>query len=84
MAQDTPVRPLSRDLILGSWMMTSWVTKDSQFVSRIRRWTGCNGRASIGNDDLKRSMPLSATATGAAKTLHSTTSEHGGVVSEPS
>ena len=28
MAQDTPVRPLSRDLILGSWMMTSWVTRD--------------------------------------------------------
>ena len=28
MAQDTPVRPLSRDLILGSWRMTSWVTKD--------------------------------------------------------
>ena len=28
MAQDTPVRPLSRDLILGSWRMTSWVTRD--------------------------------------------------------
>jgi Lipocalin-like domain len=28
MAHDTPVRPLSRDLILGSWRMTSWVTKD--------------------------------------------------------
>jgi hypothetical protein len=28
MAQDMPVRPLSRDLILGSWRMTSWVTKD--------------------------------------------------------
>jgi hypothetical protein len=27
MAQDTPVRPLS-DLILGSWRMTSWVTRD--------------------------------------------------------
>jgi hypothetical protein len=28
MAQDAPVRPLSRDLILGSWRMTSWVTRD--------------------------------------------------------
>ena len=28
MAQDTPAKPLSRDLILGSWRMTSWVTKD--------------------------------------------------------
>ena len=29
MAQDrTPVRPLSRDLVLGSWRMTSWVTRD--------------------------------------------------------
>jgi hypothetical protein len=28
MAQDTPVRPLSRDLLLGSWRMTSWVTRD--------------------------------------------------------
>jgi hypothetical protein len=28
MAHDTPVRPLSRDLILGSWRMTSWVTRD--------------------------------------------------------
>ena len=28
MAQETPVRPLSRDLILGSWRMTSWVTRD--------------------------------------------------------
>jgi hypothetical protein len=55
-----------------------------QFVSKIRRWIGCNGRASIGNDDLKRSMPLSATVTGEANTFHSTTSEHGGVVSEPS
>jgi Lipocalin-like domain len=27
-AQDTQVRPLSRDLILGSWRMTSWVTRD--------------------------------------------------------
>jgi Lipocalin-like domain len=26
--QDTPVKPLSRDLILGSWRMTSWVTRD--------------------------------------------------------
>jgi hypothetical protein len=55
-----------------------------QFVSRIRRWTGCNGRAFIGNGSLKRSMSLCATATGAANTFHSTTSEHGGVVSEPS
>ena len=28
MAEDTPARPLSRDLILGSWKMTSWVTRD--------------------------------------------------------
>jgi hypothetical protein len=28
MAQDTPAKPISRDLILGSWRMTSWVTKD--------------------------------------------------------
>jgi hypothetical protein len=55
-----------------------------QFVSRIRRWIGCNGRAFIGNDSLKRSMSLWATATGAVNTFHSTTSEHGGVVSEPS
>ena len=28
MAQDAPVRSLTRDLILGSWRMTSWVTRD--------------------------------------------------------
>jgi len=28
MAQDASSKPLSRDLILGSWRMTSWVTKD--------------------------------------------------------
>jgi hypothetical protein len=28
MAQDAPAKPLSRDLILGSWRMTSWVTTD--------------------------------------------------------
>lgn len=28
MAQDAPTEPLSRDLILGSWKMTSWVTRD--------------------------------------------------------
>ena len=28
MAQDASARPLSRDLILGSWRMTSWVTRD--------------------------------------------------------
>ena len=28
MAQDAPAGPLSRDLILGSWKMTSWVTRD--------------------------------------------------------
>ncbi|RWA75733.1 MAG: hypothetical protein EOQ28_08820 [Mesorhizobium sp.] len=28
MAQDTSVRPLSRDLLLGSWKMTSWMTRD--------------------------------------------------------
>ena len=28
MAQDIPPKPLSRDLILGSWRMTSWVTRD--------------------------------------------------------
>ena len=28
MAQETPAKPLSRDLIQGSWMMTSWVTRD--------------------------------------------------------
>jgi hypothetical protein len=51
-----------------------------QFVNRIRRWIGCNGRAFIGNDSLKRSMSLWATATGATNTFHSTTSEQGGVV----
>ena len=55
-----------------------------QFVSRIRRWIGCSGRAFIGKGSLKRSMSVWATATGAANTFHSTTSEHGGVVSEPS
>ena len=28
MAQDAPAKPLGRDLILGSWRMTSWVTTD--------------------------------------------------------
>ena len=28
MAHDAPAKPLSRDLILGSWRMTSWVTTD--------------------------------------------------------
>src|SRR5262245_36895324 len=28
MAQDTPVKPPSRDLLLGSWRMTSWMTRD--------------------------------------------------------
>jgi hypothetical protein len=28
MANDAPAKPLSRDLILGSWKMTSWVTRD--------------------------------------------------------
>jgi Lipocalin-like domain len=28
MAKAAPARPLSRDLILGSWRMTSWVTRD--------------------------------------------------------
>jgi Lipocalin-like domain len=28
MAQGAPTKPLSRDLILGSWRMTSWVTRD--------------------------------------------------------
>ena len=28
MAQDAPAKPLSRNLILGSWRMTSWVTTD--------------------------------------------------------
>ena len=28
MAQAAPAKPLSRDLILGSWRMTSWVTRD--------------------------------------------------------
>lgn len=28
MAQDATAKSLSRDLILGSWRMTSWVTKD--------------------------------------------------------
>ena len=50
----------------------------------FRRWIGCSGRAFIGKGSLKRSMSVWATATGAANTFHSTTSEHGGVVSEPS
>jgi Lipocalin-like domain len=28
MAQDTVTKPLSRDLTLASWKMTSWVTRD--------------------------------------------------------
>ena len=28
MAQVTTAKPLSRDLIRGSWKMTSWVTRD--------------------------------------------------------
>jgi hypothetical protein len=28
MARHMPAKPLSRDLILGSWRMTSWVTRD--------------------------------------------------------
>ncbi|RVC45724.1 hypothetical protein EN781_08685 [Mesorhizobium sp. M4A.F.Ca.ET.090.04.2.1] len=28
MVQVTPVRPLNRDLLLGSWKMTSWMTRD--------------------------------------------------------
>ena len=28
MAQDAPVRTVSRDLLLGSWRMASWVTRD--------------------------------------------------------
>jgi hypothetical protein len=28
MAQDVSAKSLSRDLILGSWRMTAWVTKD--------------------------------------------------------
>ena len=28
MAQDTSAKPLTRDVILGSWKMTSWVTRD--------------------------------------------------------
>ena len=34
MAQDTPASPLSRDLILGSWKMTSWVTRDVETGER--------------------------------------------------
>ena len=28
MARDTPAKPLSRDVLLGSWRMTSWMTRD--------------------------------------------------------
>ena len=28
MAQATPVKPISGDLLLGSWRMTSWMTRD--------------------------------------------------------
>ena len=28
MSEATPMKPLSRELILGSWRMTSWVTRD--------------------------------------------------------
>ena len=28
MAQHTPVKPLNGDLLLGSWRMTSWMTRD--------------------------------------------------------
>ena len=46
MAQDTPVRPLSRDLILGSWRMTSWVTRDVATGER-RDALGPNPRGSV-------------------------------------
>jgi len=28
MAEDMPVKPLNRDLLLGSWKLTSWMTRD--------------------------------------------------------
>ena len=28
MDQNTPAKPLSRDLLLGSWRMVSWLTRD--------------------------------------------------------
>ena len=46
MAQDTPVRPLSRDLILGSWRMTSWVTRDVATGER-QDALGQNPRATV-------------------------------------
>ena len=38
MAQATPAKPLSRDLILGSWKMTSWVTRDVATGERHDAW----------------------------------------------
>ena len=46
MAQDSPVRPLSRDLILGSWRMTSWVTRDVATGER-RDALGQNPRGAV-------------------------------------
>lgn len=80
-----PIKPKSRSIVDAYLRPTQTTGRYPQEeVNRIRRWIGCSGRAFIGNDTLKRSMSPSATAAGAANTFHSTTSEHGGVVSEPS
>jgi hypothetical protein len=41
MAQDAPAKLLSRDLILGSWRMTSWVTIDVATGERQDALAGC-------------------------------------------
>lgn len=46
MAQETSPKPLSRDLILGSWKMTSWVTRDVKTGER-RDALGQNPRGMV-------------------------------------
>jgi hypothetical protein len=46
MVQDTPAKRSSRDLILGSWRMTSWVTRDVATGER-RDALGQNPRGAV-------------------------------------
>ena len=46
MAEEAPAKPLSRDLMLGSWRMTSWVTRDVA-TSERRDALGQNPRGTV-------------------------------------
>src|SRR4051794_32416752 len=46
MALHTPTKPLSRDLIMGSWTMISWVTRDVATGDR-QDALGANPRGSV-------------------------------------